>query len=298
MGRALRVHVVCQNLRQDRVIPRMARALGKALGWTASARGAPSDTDVVYLSAYFEARRMKPWPAAPVAAYFTHREEQPPGNHKAQVFDGVARQVQLRVATCGKYAKALRKVGPTLQASAPLDRELFCVQGRSQGKRHQGRPVVGLSGYTYPNRRKGEDLVRAMLKAPIAGRVEWRASGRGWPVPTVRYQWQEMGSFYRGLDVLVCPSRVEGIPMPPLEALACGVRVVIPRGVGLLDELMQIEGVHRYKRGDAQAMIAALEKAAFPKRKADREALAAVVAPYSVEAWCEDHRRGFAEVFG
>ena len=158
--------------------------------------------------------------------------------------------------------------------------------------------MVGLSGYTYANHRKGEDLVRGMLGSKVGRRVEWRASGRGWPVQTVRYAWEEMGSFYQGLDVLVCPSRVEGIPMPPLEALACGVRVVIPRGVGLLDDLMEVEGIHRYKRGDVEGLLSALEAAAFPERKADREELRAVVAPYSVEAWVEDHRRAFAEVFG
>ena len=294
MGRTPRVHVVCQNYQQDRIIPRMAQALANIPGWTVSARGVHPDADVLYLSAYFEAGRVKPWPDVPVAAYFTHREEHPPGNNKARVFDDIAKRVQLRIVTARMYQKHVSQWGPTLLASAPVDRSLFYVAHEWKNP----RPVVGLSGFTYPNQRKGEDLVRAMLKSAAGQRVEWRASGRGWPVPTSRHRWDQMGEFYRSLDVLVCPSRVEGIPMPPLEALACGVRVVIPKGVGMLDDLMGCEGVHRYKRGDAADLVRALEEAAFADNAADREQLAAVVAPYSVEAWCEDHRRGFAEVFG
>ena len=68
-----KVHVVCQNLHEDRIIPRMARALRDRLGWTLSAE--VQKADALYLSAYFEANRLKPWPQDPVAAYFTHREE-------------------------------------------------------------------------------------------------------------------------------------------------------------------------------------------------------------------------------
>jgi glycosyltransferase involved in cell wall biosynthesis len=86
--------------------------------------------------------------------------------------------------------------------------------------------------------------------------------------------------------------------MPPLEALACGVRVVIPRGVGLLDELKDEDGIHRYKCGDVRDMARALEEAAFPDGKTDPFALRAVVSPYTVEAWTEDHRMGFAALCG
>lgn len=295
----MNVHIVCRNYKSDRIIPRMASALQEALGWSVGARGPGGKVQAIYLSAYFEIQRIKAPPSGrlarvPVAAYFTHREENPPNNAKARLFDEVAARVDLRVATCGMYAERMAKHGPTLQASAPVDRSLFYVDGKASGGK--AKPVVGVSGYTYPNRRKGQDLVLAALRSPLGSRIEWRASGRGWPVPTRRLQWRQMGAFYHSLDVLLCPSRVEGIPMPPLEALACGVPVVIPRGVGLLDELMDCEGIYRYKRGDAKDMIGALERAAFPPRKPDPEALAAVTAPYSVEAWVEDHRRAFGGI--
>ena len=290
---ALRVHIVCQNPTDDRIIPRMARVLRERLGWTLSA--APDKScEAMYLSAYFEAQRLKPWPDdVPVAAYFTHREEMPPGNDKARVFERVGSQVQLRIVTCKLYGDQLSIHGPTAQVAAPLERDHFTLAKQTKHK----RPVIGFSGYTYRNQRKGEDLARGLTESDIAMRVEWRASGRGWPVTTHRFNWAEMPAFYQGLDVLVCPSRVEGIPMPPLEALACGVRIVIPRGVGMLDELPDVAGIYRFDRGDLPSLLEALERAAFPGEPVDREELRAVTEPYSIEAWCEDHERAFEEAF-
>jgi len=288
---ALRVNVVCRNLNDDRVIPRFARYLRDHLGWTLTAAPDPR-ADVVYLSGYFESQKCKPWPSVPVAAMFTHREETPPGNAKAKLFDAVAERVQLRVAMCRLYAKPLSRYGPTVQPPLPVERDKFTlprakIVTSTALKTTRRKPVVGFSGYTYRNHRKGEDLVEAMLASKIGQKVEWRASGRGWPVKTVRYDWADMPAFYQGLDVLVCPSRVEGAPMPVLEALSCGVSVVIPRNVGILDELPATGGLHRYERGDAKGLVLALEAALTEKY--DREALRAITEPYTVEAWCAAH---------
>ncbi len=289
---APRIHIVCQNLKDDRIIPRMARMLHDALGWTLGMAPDPT-ADVLYLSGYFEATRLKGWPDQPVAAYFTHREEEPRINAKARLWDDVAKRVQLRVAMCQLYAGPLGTYGLTVTPPLPVEQDRFVIAPRKAGQ----RPVVGFSGYTYPNHRKGEDLVKGILTSSIAERVEWRASGRGWPIATKRYGWEEMPGFYQGLDVLVCPSRVEGGPMPVLEALACGVSVVIPRGVGILDELPDTPGIHRYERGDLRSLLVALERAAFPAEQVEREALRQAVAPYTVEAFVEGHRRAFAEAF-
>ncbi len=287
----MRVHIVCQNPQEDRIIPRMARALRDAHGWTL---GGPVDphAEAIYLSGYFEVQKLKDWPGVPVAAYLTHREEEPPGNAKARLFDQVGQRVDLRVATCRLYADYLSQWGPTIQAAAPLERDRFVI-GKAETHR---RPVVGLSGYTYSNHRKGEDLVRGMIGSSIGQRCDWRASGRGWPVATKRYSWAEMPSFYQGLDVLAIPSRVEGIPMPPLEALACGVRVVLPRGVGLHDELPAIPGIYRYERGDLNSLLEALDQAAFPGQAIDRESLRAATEPYSVRNWCRDIASGIEQM--
>lgn len=284
------VNVVCRNYKEDRVLPRFARYLAEQLGWTLTA--APDlSADIVYLLGYFEAQLLpKPWPDRVIWSYFTHREEDPPGNGKAKLFDEVAKRVQLRVAMCRLYAEPLGRYGPTIQPPLPVELERFTLGRRAMGS----RPVVGFAGYTYANHRKGEDLVKGLLESQIARRCEWRASGRGWPVPTKRYAWAQMPQFYQDLDVLVCPSRVEGGPMPVLEALACGVRVVIPRGVGLLDELADAPGIYRYPRGDLRGLLTALEQAVDPAAPADRSALRAVVAGQNVGAFVQAHREALA----
>jgi len=292
-----RVYVACRNSRDDRIIPRMARYLAEELGWRVGPpTKLPNDVDVIYLLAYFESQLVKKFPPRiPIAAYFTHREEQPPNNSKARLFDRVAAKVDLRIATCRIYTDMLEEYGPTIQAAAPLERDRFVVPRQ---RRRSKRLVAGFSGYTYPNHRKGEDLVRVVLKSGIGQRLDWKASGRGWPVPTRRYRWAEMPKFYQGLDILVVPSRVEGIPMPTLEALACGVSVVIPRGVGLHDELPEILGIHRFDRGDAKSLVAALEEAVEIRDEVNPEALREATSPYSVEQWVDDHRLAFGALSG
>lgn len=292
----MRVSVVCRNMDDDRVIPRFARYLHASrgqCGWTL-ARTPDPKADAVYLSGYFEAQMCSTWPDVPVGALFTHREEEPPGNGKAKLYDAIAKRVQLRVAMCRLYAEPLGRYGPTVQAPLPVERGRFTVPAA----RHGGILVAGLSGYTYANKRKGEDLVKAVLGSKAGKGVEWRASGRGWPVPCKRYDWRAMPGFYQGLDILVCTSRVEGGPMPPLEALACGVSVVVPRGVGILDELPDTLGIHRYNRGDAGDLVKALGRAIAARGDVDREALRAVTEPFTVEAWCRAHEEAFMELLG
>ena len=287
----MRVNVVCRNHNDDRVIPRFSRYLAERLGWTLSAAPEPGH-DAVYLSAYFESQLCKRWPDAPVMAYFTHYETDPPGNAKAKLFDRTAERVNLRIATAGMYAGYLEGFGPTVQVHPPVERERFTIPpvGAQHAAPSAAAPLrAGFSGYTYRNGRKGEDLAAALVASEIGQRVEWRASGRGWPVPTRNLTWREMPAFFQGLDIYVCTALVEGVPMPPLEALACGVSIVIPRGVGLLDELPDLPGIVRYARGDSASLIAALGEAIEGRGAVEREALRAVTDEYTIERWCDEH---------
>jgi hypothetical protein len=277
----------------------MARALSESLGWELGAGPIPPHSEAVFLSGYFESQILDEWPSVPVGAYFSHKEEEPKGNQKARLWEENARKVALRVATCCLYAEMLGPHGPTIQAAAPLERERFNLTPQPPSLRRKGgKLVVGFSGYTYPNKRKGQDLVQALLESPVGKTVDWRASGRGWPVPTKRYAWAEMPRFYQGLDLLVVPSRVEGIPMPPLEALACGVPVVIGRGVGLHDELPDLPGIYRYDVGNPKSLMRAFEAAVAGCRGVDREALRAATAPYSMQNWVRDIGLAFEGLVG
>lgn len=293
----MRVHIICSNHLDDRVLPRHARALAERLGWSLGAAPSP-DADIQYLFSYFESKRLKPWPSRhgmpQVAANFTHREEEPPNNAKSRAFDAIAARVQLRTAWAQMYVDQIAQHGPTYKVSPALERNHFLPAKREK----HSRIVAGFCGYNTPNKRKGEFLTPGIVNSKIGNQLEWHASGRGWPVITSLYKWAEMPDFFRSLDVLVIPSLVEGIPMPPLEALCCGVSVVIPAGVGLLDELPDIPGIYRYERGDLATLLSALERAAEERGQVEGAALREATARWSVEQWCEDHRLAFTEVFG
>jgi len=282
----MRVNVVCRNPNDDRVIPRFARYLHDGNGWTVTASPDPA-ADAVYLSAYFESQMLKgAWPDVPMMAYFTHYETDPPGNGKAKLFDTIAGRVDLRIATARMYAQYLEPFGPTMQVHPPVERERFTIPERTAGK----RLTAGFSGYTYRNGRKGEDLAADLVRSKVGQTVDWRASGRGWPVHTEHLAWRDMPAFFQSLDIYVCTALVEGVPMPPLEALACGVSVVIPRGVGLLDELPALPGIVRYDRGDSRSLIGALAFAIESRGDVDRDALRAVTDAYTIERWCAEHQ--------
>lgn len=290
----MRVHIICKNWQEDRIIPRQARTLAERLGWSLGASPDPS-ADVLYLLAYFEYQRLdRAVRQMPLAANFTHREEEPPNNTKARLWDQVAAAVQLRITMARMYERILAPYGPTALVRMNLELHHFQIGPEV----HRTRPVAGFSGYTYANKRKGEDLAKQVVTSAIGQRLDWRASGRGWPVPAKLYTWAEMPAFYQSLDILVNTSRVEGGPLPPLEALACGCSVVIPRHVGLLDDIPDVPGIYRYERGDLETLLSALEQAVAERPRVDRAALRAAVSAWSVEAWCEDHRVAFESAFG
>ena len=81
--------------------------------------------------------------------------------------------------------------------------------------------------------------------------------------------------------------------MPPLEALRCGIPVVLPRDVGMLDELPDVPGIYRYDRGNYDALLATVVKATQELGTHDREALAATTAEYTPEGYAKAHRKGF-----
>jgi len=66
--------------------------------------------------------------------------------------------------------------------------------------------------------------------------------------------------------------------------------------VGLLDELPDIDGIHRYKAGDAKQAAKALRNAMEARNSVNRQALRDATEPYTIEAWCEGHNAAFQQL--
>ncbi len=277
-------------------IHRFAFYLRKHLGWPITNELSPGAINYVF--EYVAAWKLEadPWRKyrerdGPTACYFTHRE---PTGIKHRLWRDAAETVDLRVAQSAQAAKLLSEYGRAVQTAIPVERKRFCLAPRTK----TSRPLIGVSGYCPISGRKGQSLVYELAHYPLARSWKIIAAGRKWPVPTRMYKWCDLPQFYQQLDVYLCPSLCEGGPLGVFEALSSGTPVVIPQGVGALDELPDMPGIYRYAVGDFDAMYRALHGCIEDLGAHDREALRATTKSMTIEAFCEDHRQAFAKHFG
>lgn len=289
----MNVQIVLSDYQSDRILPRLARCLSEQTGWpvaTTPRGGVDWNIFAVYID-YAESHPT--FHDTPIAAWFTHHE--PDHKLKGGWWQYAAKNLDLRLTSAKLYADELSRYGPTVQIRPPLDRDKFTIMPHDV---RNSVPVIGVSGFIPKRRtgqtgpgRKGEHLVERLANSDF-GRSQMRlvASGRGWPVRRQSSRpVDELPAFYQSLDVLLCTSLIEGIPMPPLEALACGVPVVIPDGVGMLDELPEgLLGIWRYERGNYADMVLALKSALTHIGNVDPEALRTVTEPFTPQNWARD----------
>lgn len=280
----MRVHVVAERLNADRILPRLARYLAQGNGWTLSDSPDPQ-ADANYFCNYITWRQhFNGWHKTWTSAFFTHKDQNVA--LKAKYWDDAAQGIDQAVICARMWAKDL-PAGKVIYARPPVEVDRFTIMAEPRGR----KPIVGFSGFTYADGRKNEGLAAQLVRSKPGQQCEWKASGRGWPVPTRAYSWKNMPAFFQSLNVLVTTADTEGIPMPPLEALACGVRIVVPEHCGVLEELPDIAGIYRYRNNDIESLTTALEKAALEDSGVDREALRHIITSnYTVSNWCADHR--------
>jgi len=272
------IHIVCQRLDKDRVLPRLARSLAESTGWSISEGPVPG-VKLNYFFPYLELQKRE-WEDTLSAAWFTHKDTAEP--RKEAVWNSVAKRVNLRTLTAGIYKKDLEQYGDVRMVRPIVELDRFVPIKRKREN------TIGVSGWLYRDNRKGEDLITRASRE-IEG--DWKASGRGWSIPTKCYLWKDLPKFFQSLDLFVCASRIEGVPMPPLEALACGIPVVIPRGVGLLDDLPNIPGITRFMAGNYKDLRAAIKNALTAEY--NKEELRNSVLQYNEKNWANDHKLAF-----
>ena len=279
----MRVHVVCITHEGDQVLARYARALLSLPGFTSGKEPSP-DADINYFLPYL-LRTDFPDFVGVTAGWFTHREDTRP--RKVDWWYQAAETLDLRLTSAPMYEADLAKYGATEVVTPFVERDHFLP------KRNVSEvPTVGFSGYVYQGGRKGEALAGQFAKAN-GEKMNIIASGKGWPVKTKEYTWDKLPDFYNRLDVYVCTASIEGVPVPPLEALSCGVPIVIPRGVGMLDWLPSIAGIHRYDVGDYEGMEQAVMDALIDDY--DPTALRRATERYTEARWRDEHAAVFEQ---
>ena len=275
----MKVCIVTPNYAKDSsaIIARLARHLEDGNGWRIATK--PNPRALVNVFMPYDQWRFSKWNRTPTAGWFTHKEIWATEHGaKRRRWEAASRALDLRVTPSAMYARELRLCGSTVHIPHPVEVDHFTPKPMRKHK----KPMIGVSGRVYPGGRKGEAVV-----ARLAKEHRWNivASGSGWPIPTKWYEWSELPRFYHQLDVFLCTSLIEGGPVTVLEALACGKPVVIPWGVGAMDELPEVRGIWHYYNSEYQNMVGAIEKALQIRSNPDE--LRHIVSGYTAKRWCQ-----------
>jgi len=187
-------------------------------------------------------------------------------------------------------ARALGGAPPVVVMNG-VDTDRFAPRDRDAARAALGLPVgVRLLGVAARLERvKGVDVALAAL-ALLPEEVQLAVAGGGSEAAALREQaaslgiphrvhWlgvlDDMARFHPALDLLLVPSRNEGLPLAPLEAQSCGVRVVAARVGGVAAALCPETG-RLVPPEDPEALAAgvraALAKGGDPRPFVRREA--------------------------
>ncbi|MBB2973936.1 glycosyltransferase [Mesorhizobium sp. RMAD-H1] len=210
-------------------------------------------------------------------ANFTHYDP----DHLSDEFVRAAQEVDHCIAVSEATAEVLRKFG------IPETKISVILVGADSG--FQPKLTIGVTGRTYSGGRKGEDIVRALSEDPdLAAKVKIVAAKEGWGVPV--WSFDDPADFYRAIDYLLVPSRIEGGPVPFMEALACGTMAIAPE-IGVVPQFPHVS----YPVGD----VAALKKTIIDLADQfllQRNFLSSKMRGIDWSGWSVEHEKLFREV--
>lgn len=169
-------------------------------------------------------------------ANFTHHDP----SHLSEKFIEVARIVDHCIAVSEATADDLRGFG------IPDEKITVILVGADI--QFQPKLTLGVVGRVYPDGRKGDDIVAELHSDPeVVSKVRIVSAKEGWGVPV--WDFDDPADFYRAIDYLLVPSRIEGGPVPFMEALACGTMSIAP-AIGVIPQFPHIS----YPVGDVMSL--------------------------------------------
>ncbi|MGQ4876520.1 MAG: glycosyltransferase [Promethearchaeia archaeon] len=197
-----------------------------------------------------------------VGGWFTHEKD--------EFFKKIALKMDFTVSPSLRYKKVLDEIrGNNYHIPQPANLE-----------RLEPKLVLGFSGIIYRHGRKGEDLLKKIMKLPY---VKVKITGGRIPK-------EKMIDFYNSIDYVIITSKIEGGPMALLEGLACG-KEIITSDVGMVPEFKNCKYVHVYDRENPQTLFDLLEKL-YKKRLEIRKC----VEHLTIENYAAQHKELFLKL--
>jgi len=185
----------------------------------------PQHHKINYFMPYYLLKK-GPWKSI---GWFTHQEEERE-DLKAK-FKWAAMNADYCISHSYKYAHLIESWG--------IKKVIQILPGISHNK-FKPKVRLGFVGRLYSStNRKNPQLLEQVKKL---GYVELKATNG-------KLKAKDLPDFYRSLDAVFVASTVEGGPMCIQEGLACGIPVIAPSGVGVVDEFSGA-AIIKYKKGD------------------------------------------------
>jgi glycosyltransferase involved in cell wall biosynthesis len=210
-------------------------------------------------------------------ANFTHYDPK----NLAEKFVQVAKEVDHCITISKATAETLADFG------IPTEKTTVIVTGAD--KYFQPLLTLGVVGRTYTGGRKGEDIVKALLEdQKLMRRVRIVATNDSWGVPV--WQFDDRADFYRAIDYLLVPSRLEGGPVPFMEALACGTMSIAPE-IGVIPQFSHIS----YPAGDINALKKLIKKIA-DQHFSQKYKLSSEMHGINWSGWAVEHEKLFRKL--
>ena len=275
--------------------PRFTRYLHDALGWTYDHHFDPkAGVNYVLTSTTGWRRWAHPWShrSGKLACRFGGRPEY---GLKARLWDEGMRAVDLRVTEAHQFADEFAEFGPSARLPFfAFERDLFTI-----GKKPQNtKPTIGVAGFAAP-RGMGVEMAKHLAGYPDAQGWRIKAAGEHWPIPHKLYAYDKLPRFYQSLDVYLLARQGQSASTSVWQALACGVPVVIPRGVPAMSEnLPSMSGIYWYDMGDFDEMVEQIQCCLDERGRHDREWMRSWTKEQTIEKFCAEHERVFEEHFG
>ncbi|MBK1879500.1 glycosyltransferase [Pelagicoccus mobilis] len=205
-----------------------------------------------------------------VVANFTHYDPDGLGNK----FFEVAQEVDHCVSVSNLTTELLVNGGipPTKITTIPVGAD----------SSFKPKLTLGVVGRVYPGGRKGESLVKELIKdESLLSKLQIVSTNDSWGVEV--WNLPTMQDFYRSIDYLLVPATIEGGPVPFMEALACGTLSIAPR-IGVVPEFPHIP----YETGNLDSLKETLSELVF-QHDVRNEPLISKIRNLNWENWANSH---------